>query len=207
MPDVVSEEPSAVDTHTSSNLERYTTSNPLYRWHMDAFHRRIFAFVQKADPDEVLDAGCGEGFGVHHLARRDPSLSLAGIDLDGEAVAYARERFGEVATFEQGTILDLPYEDDALDLVLCSEVLEHLPAPGKAVAELKRVARTHVLITVPLEPYFQTLNDLGQWIGLCDDPGHVQYWNHEAFQAFILDHFDEATFDRKHIYQLALCRV
>lgn len=198
---------SILDTYSSSNLRRHTTSNPLYRWHMDAFHERIFAFVEEADPDSVLDAGCGEGFGVRDLAERDAALDLTGIDLDAEAVAYARARFGGVASFDHGSILDLPYEDDACDLVLCSEVLEHLETPSAAVAELKRVARTHVLITVPLEPYFQTLNDAAQWLGISGDPGHVQFWNHDAFQSFIADHFNEATVDRKHIYQLALCAV
>lgn len=198
---------SLLDTYTSSNLRRHTTTNPLYRWHMEAFHERIFAFVRRADPDSVLDAGCGEGFGVHDLAQRNPALALAGIDLDAEAVAYARARFGDIASFDQGSILDLPYDDDARDLVLCSEVLEHLPQPAAAVAELKRVARTHVLITVPLEPHFQALNDMAQWLGISGDPGHVQFWNHDAFQAFIRAHFTEVLFARKHIYQLALCAV
>jgi ubiquinone/menaquinone biosynthesis C-methylase UbiE len=122
-------------------------------------------------------------------------------------VAYARARFGSVASFDHGSILDLPYGDATRDLVLCSEVLEHLPRPGTAVAELKRVARTHVLITVPLEPYFQALNDVAQWLGISGDPEHVQFWNHASFQAFIKTHFDQATFARKHIYQLALCAV
>jgi ubiquinone/menaquinone biosynthesis C-methylase UbiE len=198
---------SILDTYTSSNLRRHTTTNPLYRWHMDAFHDHIFAFVEQAGPDSVLDAGCGEGFGLHDLAVRDVSLDLTGIDLDEEAVAYARARFGSVASFDHGSILDLPYGDATRDLVLCSEVLEHLPRPGTAVAELKRVARTHVLITVPLEPYFQALNDVAQWLGISGDPEHVQFWNHASFQAFIKTHFDQATFARKHIYQLALCAV
>lgn len=197
----------AIGTYSSSNLRRYTTSNPLYRWHMDAFHRSIFSLVERAGPSQVLDAGCGEGFGVYHLARWDPSLTLAGIDLDGDAIAYARTRFGEVASFEQGSILDLPYADDALDLVLCSEVLEHLHAPHRAVTELKRVARSHVLITVPLEPFFKALNHCAQWLGLSGDPGHVQFWSHDAFQHFIQNHFERAVFARKHVYQLALCWV
>lgn len=207
MSNVASVESSSADSYTSTNLRRHTTSNPIYRWHMNVFHRRLFAFVQKADPDQVLDAGCGEGFSLYKLARRDPSLSLTGIDINSDAIAYARAHFDEVATFRQGTILDLPYDDNTQDLVLCSEVLEHLSTPEEAVEELKRVARSHVLITVPLEPYFQLLNDLGKWLGLCKDPGHVQFWNHEAFQDFILDHFDTVTFDRRHIYQFALCRV
>ncbi len=196
-----------IETYSSSNLRRYTTANPLYRWHVNAVHRRISALVQDADPERVLDAGCGEGFGLYHLAKRAPGLVLTGIDIDREAVAYARMRFGDVATFAHGSIFDLPYEADAADLVLCSEVLEHLSDPGAALAELKRVARTHVLVTVPREPFFRALNNLAQWLGVSDDPGHVQFWNHAAFRAFIRDHFGDAVFDRVHVYQLALCRV
>ena len=195
------------DAYTSSNIRRYTTSNPLYRWHMEAFQQRIVALVQRADPASVLDAGCGEGFGLGHLAAHDSSLALAGVDINREALAYARSRFGEIATFRHGSVLNLPYDDNALDLVLCSEVLEHLPHPEAAIAEFKRVARTHVLITVPQEPFFKALNDLAQWLGISEDPEHVQFWSHRAFQRFIRRHFDHVIFERKHVYQLALCRV
>ena len=207
MDSTTSVDSSILDTYASSNLRRHTTRNVLYRWHMEAFHDAIFEFVQAAHPASVLDAGCGEGFGVHELARRDPSLVLAGIDLDAEAVAYAEARFGDVASFMRGSVLELPCDAGAFDLVLCSEVLEHLSAPERAIAEMKRVARTHVLITVPLEPYFQALNDIAQWLGISGDPGHVQFWNHAVFQAFIETHFDRATLARKHMYQLALCEV
>jgi ubiquinone/menaquinone biosynthesis C-methylase UbiE len=197
----------AAPEHASPNLEKYTTQNALYRWHLDAFHEVLYRLMQQAAPRTVLDAGCGEGYVAHYLAERDRSLQVTGVDLSAGAIAYAQEHFGEAATFRTGSVLALPFSDNAFDLVLCSEVLEHLEAPADAVAQLKRVARRHVLITVPLEPYFRWVNNLGRVLGISPDPGHVQFWSRRGFEAFIRQHFAQATFAHKHYYQLALAGV
>lgn len=193
--------------YTSPNLRKHTAENPLYRWHLEAFHDTLYEMLERAEPGSVLDAGCGEGFVTGYLKRRDPSLELTGLDVDEEAVAYARSRFGDEACFETGSIYDLPYADARFDVTLCSEVIEHLDRPGEAVRELRRVARSHVLLTVPREPYFEMTNRLGRWLGLSPDPGHVQFWTYRAFRAFVADHLETPVFRTKHVYQLALGRA
>ncbi len=48
----------------------------------------------------------------------------------------------------------LSFTNRSFDIVLCQEVLEHVPDPVKAIAELKRVAAKQLIITVPYEPFF-----------------------------------------------------
>lgn len=187
----------------SSNHHKYTVDNRLYQWHLRQFLNRLYDMLAETSPRTVLDAGCGEGFVTDFIKRRDNDLRITGVDLSEEAIRYAREHFGEQARFRTGDIYDLPFPDDSFDTVLCSEVLEHLEAPGEAAAELRRVARNYVVITVPLEPYFELLNNLAQWLGLGPDPGHVNFWTKKEFQAFIEKHYDDAEFDWKHIFQLA----
>lgn len=192
-------------THESANLHKHATRNPIYRWHLEQFFRAQFEMLHSAAPATVLDAGCGEGFGVADLKRRDPSLRLTGVDLSPEAVAYARQHFGQAGAFAQGSVYELPFEDQSFDLVLCSEVLEHLDEPERAVAELRRVARRHLLLTVPREPIFHLLNDFGRALGLSPDPGHVNFWTPDAFRTFVqAEAGPNATFRLVHVYQLAL---
>lgn len=191
----------------SSNHHKYTVDNRLYQWHLRQFLNCLYDMLDGTSPRTVLDAGCGEGFVADFIKRQDADLHITGVDLSEEAIRYARERFGEQARFCTGDLYDLPFPDNSFDTVLCSEVLEHLEAPGQAAGELGRVARNYVVITVPLEPYFKLLNDLGQRMGLSPDPGHVNFWTKEDFQAFIERHYEEAEFDWKHIFQLAAAEV
>ena len=141
------------------------------------------------------------------MARLLPDVQFTGIDLSAEAVAFARQQFGSAATYVQGSLYELPFERDAFDAVVCSEVLEHLDEPARALAELARVARAYVLLTVPREPLFKWLNDVGQALGFSPDPGHVNFWTPSSFKAFVRKHFGEGTFCTHGIYQMALVPV
>ncbi len=195
-------------SYSSANHQKYTYDNRLYQWHLRAFLRLLYRMLAETGARSVLDAGCGEGFVADFLARQDPDLHITGVDLSPAAVAYAEEHFGQRVRFRTGSLYKLPFSDQAFDTVVCSEVLEHLDAPERAVRELRRVARRHVLITVPREPYFGWLNALGRRLGISPDPGHVNFWTRQGFRAFVEAHFDAARFARRHgIYQLALAEV
>jgi len=63
---------------------------------------------------------------------------------------------------ERQDLHSLSYGDRSFDIVLCSQVLEHVADPVRAIAELKRVAKKKLIISVPNEPYF-TLARFLQW--------------------------------------------
>lgn len=191
----------------STNHNKHTTSSWIYRKHIGIFLQKLTAVVESLEAGSLLDAGCGEGFVVDHLHRHNPELKITGIDVSEAAVEYARANFGESGRFRTGSVYKLPFSDKSFDVVLCSEVLEHLDDPTAALLELKRVARTHVLITVPLEPYFQWLNTLGRLLRFNPDAGHVNFWTARTFEQFINAQFEGATFDRFQLYQLALIEL
>ena len=192
-----------VDSYRSTNQQKHTATNWFYRKHLDAFYEKLYEMIEATECESLLDAGCGEGFVVDYLAQRNPNLKLTGIDVSSDAIEYAKAHFGEKARFRPGSVYKLPFSDKSFDTILCSEVLEHLDDPNRAVGELKRVARKHVVITVPHEPYFQWLNNLGKLAGVATDPGHVNFWTKNTFQAFIRVHFEAPTFAWKQLYQLA----
>ncbi len=194
-------------TWVSTNHNKHTTRNWLYRKHLESFLEQLYVMLEATEPTSVLDAGCGEGFVVDYVAQRNPELRLAGVDLSDTAIEYARAHFGEKARFRTGSVYKLPFSDNSFDTVICSEVLEHLDDPGRAVQELKRVARRYVLITVPHEPYFQWLNTLGRWLHINPDAEHVNFWTSKTFQQFIRVHFDDPSFAWKQLYQLSVAKV
>lgn len=53
-----------------------------------------------------------------------------------------------------GNVENLKYPDNHFDVVICSEVLEHLYNPIKAMGELKRVTKKKLIISIPYEPFF-----------------------------------------------------
>lgn len=208
-PEVCPSETSAADAaaangaYTSSNHQKYTSGNRFYHWHLRQFMHALYEMLASTGPRTVLDAGCGEGFVTHFLAQQNAGWELTGLDLSEEAVGYAQHHFGGDARFLAGDLYALPFADDHFDTVVCSEVLEHLDRPGAAARELRRVARSAVVVTVPREPYFRWLNDLGRALGLSPDPGHVNFWDERGFRRFIRRHLRAPRFSCKHTYQLA----
>ncbi|NND70378.1 MAG: class I SAM-dependent methyltransferase [Rhodothermales bacterium] len=192
--------------HQSANLNKYTTSNRLYRWHIDAFHSHLTSLARTTNPARILDAGCGEGHLSQAFKSSMPHAAIEGIDHSHEAIEYARKQFGDVASFDQGDIHALPFETNSFDLVVCSQVLEHLDNPEQAITELKRVSRSYVLISVPLEPYFKFFNDISRALRISPDPGHVQFWTRKTFPEFIGKHFEHFEHSTLHYYQAALAR-
>ncbi len=86
----------------------------------------------------VLNIGCSTGIIDSELA---PAVgSLVGIDIDEKAVDYAR-RTHHLAnvTFAIGDAMAIDYPDASFDIVLCSQVYEHVPDPNRLIAEIERV--------------------------------------------------------------------
>jgi 2-polyprenyl-3-methyl-5-hydroxy-6-metoxy-1,4-benzoquinol methylase len=171
-----------VDT---SNYEKFQTANPVVRRLIDRFYGKVAAAVGPLDPGTVLDAGCGEG---ETLARLDSLLpaSVTGVDLNPASVEFAAKRIPS-GDFRVADLNDLPFEDDSFDLVLCLEVLEHIPDPAPALAELSRVCRGDILISVPSEPWFR-LGSLARGKYLKDwgnHPEHVNHWNPRSLSEFL----------------------
>ena len=169
----------------SSNAAKYADPNPVVGGLLDRFYTRVRTLVAPLAPQDVLDAGCGEGFGLTRLAPVLPGR-ITGFDLSEQAVERAR-RAHPAGSFSIEDITALPYEDGAFDLVICMEVLEHLPEPTLALRELKRVSRGHLVLSVPHEPWFQLGNLVrGQWTSTWGNhPEHIQHWGRRSFGRFL----------------------
>lgn len=104
-------------------------------------HESLYRFFgSHAAGRDVLDAGCGTGYGSHLLALAG-ARSVVGIDIDRFSVGYARRHYGARIRFDVGDIERLPYGDAAFDLVIASNSLEHLNDPGAFLSGVRRALR------------------------------------------------------------------
>ena len=98
----------------------------------------------------VLDVGYGQGYGLQIMAGK--AGRLAGIDVDGRAVARTQQLIAEIPGLEALRRYDgyhVPYPDKSFDLVTCVDVLEHVPDYRRLLSDMVRVSRTAVLISTP----------------------------------------------------------
>jgi SAM-dependent methyltransferase len=179
--------PVAEAVPTGNTYDKYGSTNPVVRRLMTGFDDALDALWRRAAPESAVDVGCGEGVLTERFAERLGSGHVVGVDLEdpklrAEWARRARPNL-DFRTFNGG---DLPFERDEFDVACAIEVLEHVPDPGGMLAEMSRVARRWLLVSVPREPVWRGLNMArGAYLrDLGNTPGHVNHWSKRAFVAF-----------------------
>lgn len=117
-----------------------------YELQMGRWSRRLapgFASFAGADAAErVLDVGCGTGNLALCLTQNPGIRAVDGIDLSPRYVEHARRRnHDDRVRFQVGDACALPFPDASFDLALSMLTLSFIPEPGRAVREMRRVAR------------------------------------------------------------------
>jgi SAM-dependent methyltransferase len=115
-------------------------------------HLKFYEFAaQFVGGKRVADIGCGSGYGCKVL-REAGASAVYGADISKHALRFAGKHFGSYAEFSRQGITDLAaYPDGFVDVVVSSEVLEHIKEYGfedRALAELERIARPGGLLVV-----------------------------------------------------------
>ena len=178
---------------TGNTYDKYASKNPVERKLMDGFFSALDAALPTRAPSLILEVGVGEGEVTERLARRWPDAAIVGVDLPDPELAQHWAGRGFSPLFAD--IGRLPFGADQFDLVLAIEVLEHVPFPELALAELERVARRDLVVSVPREPIWRVANlargkyarDLG------NTPGHVNHWGKRHFAELIGRRFNLAS--------------
>ena len=94
-----------------------------------------------SESDDVLDVGCGTGVLTRELTQHvGDTGSATGFDLSESMLCVARNRCPE-ATFKQGNVSELPFDDKSFDVVISSFMLMFVPDPERSLSEMRRVLR------------------------------------------------------------------
>lgn len=157
----------------------YEKSDPFTRAFFAARLRLFVSFADRylscAREMRILDAGCGDGYLLLQLHRRfaaRPSM-LYGCDFSRARIVEAQQRVSE-AYMSVANIKALPFTSDSFDLVMCTDVLEHVVEPERAVRELARTVKPGglLLAAIPHERWWQLARALLLRFPL-RVPGHI----------------------------------
>jgi SAM-dependent methyltransferase len=175
----------AEGTVTGNTYDKYGSTNPVVKRLMANFEATLEELFSAAAPETLLDVGCGEGVLTHQWATRpNPPERVVGIDLD-DPLLHAEWVHRQAPNLEYRVMKaeSLPFGDDEFDVATAIEVLEHVPDPEHTVAEMARVARRWLLVSVPREPLWRGLNMArGAYLkDLGNTPGHVNHWTKRSF--------------------------
>lgn len=201
---------SAVEVEAGNFYDKYATRNPIERRMVNGFLDAVLELSGRTGAVEAHEVGCGEGELSIRLAGR--GIRIRGSDLSEEVVAEARERAaaaGASIEFRAASLEQLEPERDAAELIVCCEVLEHVPDPRRAVEILAGLARPWLLASVPREPLWRALNMARgkYWRDLGNTPGHVNHFSRRAFHALLAERFEIVEARSPLPWSMALCRV
>ena len=134
----------------------------------------IGAVLPPSKEATIVDVGCGTGANLATLAA---DYRCVGIDTSADAIALARRRFPNVHFLEGFAPADLGGEMQRAQLVLLTDVLEHVPDDFALLSDLLAAARpgTHFVVTVPA--------DLSLWSKHDESFGHYRRYDLARFQA------------------------
>lgn len=190
--------------------DKYHTRNPIARRLMAGFLRHFLALARAQPERRAIEIGCGEAELSMRLARS--GFTVSGYDIAEPAITEARRR---VSSAQLTIHLDVAGIDDLhsagirAPLIVCCEVLEHLPDSEHAMAQLAAMADPWLLVSVPREPLWRVLNLCrGRYVLDCGNtPGHVNHWSKRQFLQLLSRHFTIVDVRTPLPWTMALCRA
>ena len=165
-------------------------------WAAEHLHRYAVA-LPWCEGKDVLDLASGEGYGTNLLA--GVARWVTGVDISEEAVTHASRRYTKQnLAYKQGLATKVPLDDDAVDVVVSFETLEHLEDHEGMLAEIRRVLRPDGLLVMstPDKRHFpdrRIFPDLREG-EVPVNPFHVRELTLGEFKALIGSHFKHSTY-------------
>ena len=187
--------------------DKYGSRNPVVRLLMKSFYSSLNELLIPLELNNLLEVGCGEGHLASYMKKLKSTIKTEGIDISSDIIKLASETYPDIK-FSVQSLYGLSYPDNSFDMVVASEVLEHLEYPEKAMTELKRVTKKHCLLSVPREPLWRILNILRlKYLNrLGNTPGHMQHWNKKKFLDLIGNQFEIEKICFPTPWIMALCK-
>ena len=172
--------------------DKYNTKNPIAKVLMNGFLRSFRDLLEmNVEVKTILEAGAGEGYLTKIVAEKYPSARIYAGDIEDEMNRIAKKDLASYKNvmIQKENVQDLSYKKETFDLVICCEVLEHVPEPEKALKSIHHVLKKggNALLSVPHEPFWRILNMIrGKYIkDFGNTPGHINHWASSSFASMV----------------------
>lgn len=176
-------------------FDKYNNGGKIIRLIMNGFFKQLDLLLGSITYKTVYEAGCGEGHISQHVyklnAENERTVKITASDISDIVIENARIDFPYIH-FKVESIYTLGEEENSYDLVIASEVLEHLEEPEKALTEIFRISKGYVLVSVPNEPIWRAANFVrGKYLrSMGNTPGHIKHWRKGEFVDLISNYGD-----------------
>lgn len=120
-------------------------------WHTKKL-KTVIGLIKSSNikPKKILDVGSASGWFLSELALRYPKASYAGVDVHKKAINYGKKRYKNLKLI-CADAQSLPFPNESFDVVICTEVLEHVGNPEKVLTEIKRVLTSKGIAMVEMD--------------------------------------------------------
>lgn len=118
--------------------------SPRGRWIGDVEFELLCRHLDMKPGKSLLDVGCGTGWFSRRLAAA--GLAVTGLDVDADALAFARQRSNREICYVQGDACRLPFPDQSFDQVVSITALCFVDDWPRAIAEIARVTRRRFVL-------------------------------------------------------------
>ncbi len=168
-------------------MGKYKNPNPIARYLTNNFFHGINTLISsQPNTASILEIGCGPGESTRRILGMLNGQRFEASEFEQQLVDLHLENKFPVR-IQQESVYDLQRKDNEFDCVILLEVLEHLEDYERALAELFRVARDTVIVSVPNEPLWCVMNFLRgkYWSDFGNTPGHINHWPTREFANLI----------------------
>ena len=116
----------------------------------------LFQWIPE-NTNSLLDVGCASGYYTVHYSKK--CSKVFGIDPNENLIKIAKEKYPNL-DFRKGSAEEIPFKDNSFDVVILSDVLEHVADEKKCLSEIHRVLKDDgkLILTVPHKGLFSFLD-------------------------------------------------
>ncbi len=181
----------------------YESKNPVRFYLHNRRKSVIMELIGRYGPHSGRGLDIGSGVGTYTWRMLQKCGRVTCVDNDSDLLNFMRDKFGanERLDLLHSDAISLPFKDDTFDLVLCSEVLEHVSSPKSMLREIGRVKKAdgRIILSTPqkfsmpeltAKVFFsKCLRPMTEFIvrEAIHDPGHVSLQTSSSLQHILWD--------------------
>lgn len=143
---------------------------------------KLKPFISTNTGITILDFGCGAGQILKEIKKVNPGAKLIGLDISEKALNEAKKELPYAEFYKINDGEKVPIQDNSVDLIFSSEVIEHAYDTENAVSEISRILKSggKLLLTTPYHGFIKNLTILlsGKFDSHFDPIGpHVRFFS------------------------------